>query len=330
VPSKLKIAILGVGPIGSLISSALLQSRFDHELFLIDQPYRIGQLAQHGLLIGDAQAVLFPREQLIDSLLQLEHHPVDILCFCTKAYSLNTILPLLKNKISRSTLLISIQNGIDPENLISASFPDNPVARMVVNFAGGLEGENGKVLLNWFHPPNVIGLVNPGPADHQLEILIEALSKGGLTTEKVPGVEMKKKAFYKAILNSALSPLCALTDLTMSQAMGPSCRPLVAQILEEGLAVAHKLGFDYGPQALTQCLGYLDKGGDHYPSMWHDLEANRLSEIDFINGRIVELGRRFGVNVPHNYLLTALMVSKEIQAKTRLSEDMPAYLKMSQ
>ena len=280
---------------------------------------RIGQLQQHGLFIGDGPAQHPDKEHLIDSILYLEHNPVDILCFCTKAGSLKTILPLIKNKIPSTTLMISIQNGIDVENHLQTSFPKNPVARMVVNFAGGIESDSGRVMLNWFHPPNAIGLVNPDSTQGEdlLDLFILALGQGGLTTEKVSSVEIKKKAFYKAILNSALSPLCALSDLTMSQAMASSCRPLVSQILEEGLAVAHILGMDYGQDALAQCLGYLEKGGDHYPSMWHDLHNNRLSEIEVINGRIVELGHQYGVPVPHNFMLTSLIVSKEIHAKVR-------------
>ncbi len=327
---KFKIAILGVGPIGSIVANALSLGQSGLDIFLIDQPFRINQLIQSGLLLNDNAPLRPEKDHLIDSLNYLETHSMDIICFCTKAYSLNTILPLLKNKISPKTLLISIQNGIDCENLLQASFPKNPVARMVVNFAGGIEGENGKVTLNWFHPPNAVALVEPGSAEKQLDVFIQAMSKSGLATEQVPGLEIKKNAFYKAILNSALSPLCALSNLTMSEAMASSCRPLVTQILEEGLAVAQKIGFNYGEHALSECLGYLEKGGNHYPSMWHDLNNNRMSEIDFINGRIVELGLRYGVPVPHNFMLTSLVVTKEIHAKTRLAEHTPAYLQIPQ
>lgn len=328
--NKLKIALLGVGPIGSIVANALYQSKTSHDVLLIDLPFRVKQLMQFGLLINDNPAFHPAQEQLIDSLTYLEQHPVDILCFCTKAYSLNSILPLLKNKISHSTLLISIQNGIDCENLLQTSFPQNSVARMVVNFAGSIEGEKGHVTLNWFHPPNALGIVTPGAVEACLDLFISALSQGGLTSQKVSGFEIKKKAFYKAILNSALSPLCAIANLTMAQAMRASCRPLVAQILQEGLAVAAKLGFDYGEQALHQCLGYLEKGGNHFPSMWHDLQNNRLSEIDFINGRILELGRSYAVDVPHNFMLTSLIVSKEIEAQTRPPQNTPSALKIPQ
>mgnify|MGYP000084274323 CR=1 FL=1 len=32
--------------------------------------------------------------------------------------------------------------------------------------------------------------------------------------------------------------------------------------------------------SLGDALAYLDKGGDHLPSMWHDLQASRRTEID--------------------------------------------------
>ncbi|MEK6623448.1 MAG: 2-dehydropantoate 2-reductase, partial [Bdellovibrionota bacterium] len=171
------LGMVGLGPIGSIISSSLYKSCANLELVLIDLPMRIGQLQQHGLFIGDGPAQHPDKEHLIDSILYLEHNPVDILCFCTKAGSLKTILPLIKNKIPSTTLMISIQNGIDVENHLQTSFPKNPVARMVVNFAGGIESDSGRVMLNWFHPPNAIGLVNPDSTQGEdlLDLFILAL-----------------------------------------------------------------------------------------------------------------------------------------------------------
>jgi 2-dehydropantoate 2-reductase len=49
----------------------------------------------------------------------------------------------------------------------------------------------------------------------------------------------------------------------------------------------------------------------HYPSMLEDIKRGR-TEIDSLNGAIVELGRRFGVRTPVNESVTRLVKAKEL------------------
>jgi 2-dehydropantoate 2-reductase len=48
-----------------------------------------------------------------------------------------------------------------------------------------------------------------------------------------------------------------------------------------------------------------------------DLEAGRRTEIDSINGKIAEYGRRAGVATPYNEALLALIKAREKTAKDR-------------
>ena len=51
----------------------------------------------------------------------------------------------------------------------------------------------------------------------------------------------------------------------------------------------------------------IDFYGDIKPSMLQDLERGRKTEIDFINGYVVTLGRASGVPVPMNATITDLV-----------------------
>ena len=104
--------------------------------------------------------------------------------------------------------------------------------------------------------------------DERLKIFVEALNESGLTSEIVDSTTIKKKAFLKAVLNSALMPICGVMDLTMKQAMAnKATRKLAEDLLREGFAVGSKLGYDYGADIMETSIGYLDTGGDHHPSL---------------------------------------------------------------
>jgi ketopantoate reductase len=74
-------------------------------------------------------------------------------------------------------------------------------------------------------------------------------------------------------------------------------------------------------------MGYLDKGGDHHPSMTTDLQGKRATEIEFINGKILELGQQFkGLNLDVNRVMVSLIMSMEVRNGTREPGNFPEYL----
>ena len=67
------------------------------------------------------------------------------------------------------------------------------------------------------------------------------------------------------------------------------------------------LGWDF----YTYAMEYMRNAGDHKPSMLMDIEANRRTEIDFINGKFVEYGKRTATRTPYNQTLSALVKGLE-------------------
>jgi 2-dehydropantoate 2-reductase len=116
----------------------------------------------------------------------------------------------------------------------------------------------------------------------------------------------------KAILNACMNPVCAVTGLTMSQAMNdPIVFQLVDALIKECVIVARAneiaLGWDFYPYAIE----YMKSAGDHKPSMLVDIEMKRRTEIDFMNGKFVEYGERTEVKTPYNKTLRALVKALE-------------------
>jgi 2-dehydropantoate 2-reductase len=221
---------------------------------------------------------------------------------------------------------VAFMNGIGPEDSLARFLDKNRVCRGVVNFAGNLTPD-GAATMNWFHPPNLLGPATDRPAVWRPE-MAELLTKAGLETVQVSHHEMKKAAFFKTILNSALNALCAAHGLTMGQAMRlRHTRRTARALLREGLTVAALVGYNYGEDTLERCIEYLEAGGDHYPSMWFDLRNKRPTEIEYINGKIVKIGLMFrGIDVDLNQFFTAAIVTQEIRNGTRDEDDIPDYL----
>ena len=321
---KFTVGAVGVGPVGSIFAACLAKA--GAKVVATDLPFRIEQIQSNGLQIYWDDRHIVQKIETADSIKALGDVNPDCIFIATKAAMLSKLLPDIAEVAGENCLVISVQNGIGTEDEIAKHVPPQNVCRMVINYAGGND-EEGNTKLAWFNPPNFLGF-HIDREDSRLTSIVEMLNSSGLTSELVDSKTVKKKAFLKTILNAALMPTCALMNQTMKQAMeNPATRKIAEDVLKEGLQVAEQLGYDYGEDILQTCMGYLDKGGDHHPSMTVDLINNRPTEIEFINGKILEIGATFnGLKLDVNRVLVALLMTREVMNGTRSADNLPYYL----
>jgi len=138
------------------------------------------------------------------------------------------------------------------------------------------------------------------------EKITELLNSVQLETE-IPE-DIQDYVWEKAILNAALSAVCAITRRTMKDVMSfPQTLELVEAIIDESARVAEVEGIELGKKFRRFCIRYLKNAGHHRPSMLVDLENGMRTEIDQLNGKIVEYGRKHYLPTPLNQSVTALI-----------------------
>jgi len=321
------IGIVGLGPVGTILGAHLAAAGV--RVFGVDSfATRIEQVKRDGLKVVGFTELRSPIDGCFKSLQELSRvEDLRAVFLCTKTWAITDVMTQFARESWPPELkLVAFMNGIGPEDAIGTHFPKDRVCRGVVNYAGNLTPE-GVATMNWFHPPNLIGPATERNSKWSEETE-RILASSGLPTQQVSYAEMKKAAFFKTILNSALNALCAAHGLTMARAMRlKHTRSKARVLLREALTVAATVGYNYGEDALDCCLAYLEGGGEHYPSMWFDLKNRRPTEIEYINGKIVKIGRMFkGVDVDLNLFFTSAIVTQEIRNGTRSEDDIPDYL----
>jgi 2-dehydropantoate 2-reductase len=250
----------------------------------------------------------FSKENICYSINELQDKEVDTLFIAVKASHLHEILPQIKNIVKPNTTLISLQNGFDTEELIGKYGGTENTIRIVVNYAGNVI-KDGVIRMSFFNPPNYIGVINR-KAEDKAKKLADIINSSGLDT--LFTTEIKKFEWRKCILN-CISPVCVTTRTTMKQTMGlKDTRDICREILREGIEVAKARGIYYEPDFLDRAIEYLDKAGHHRVSMEADINAGNPSEIDFLNGKIVEYGKIEGIPTLYNKIFVSLIKGCEL------------------
>jgi 2-dehydropantoate 2-reductase len=116
----------------------------------------------------------------------------------------------------------------------------------------------------------------------------------------------------KLIFNASTNPVGALTLLHHGAAtrFAPTAQ-LFNELISEGEAVARKLGIELHGDPRQLVKKGANAPGKHRASMLQDVLAKRQTEVDFMNGAIVQWGEKVGVPTPLNKALWELIKGLE-------------------
>lgn len=94
---------------------------------------------------------------------------------------------------------------------------------------------------------------------------------------------------------------------------------MIRQVIEEIVEVARAKSIDIDVNDLISKIeaAYSNETqGLHYPSMHQDYHRGRVTEIDYLNGQIVEYGKELDIPTPNNELITHMIHQLEMKITT--------------
>ncbi len=302
---KYNIGIIGLGPIGQTLAVHFRLAGCEVAVTDLDRE-KLNLIRKEGMeLVSKIEKKTYFKFVYYSVEEMLEHN-FDILISAVKDYHVDKIVKTIEGKLKKDVFLLSAQNGIDIGKKYKGHFPESSILRMVINFAGNLQAPN-VTAVNFFNPPNYVGSID----DSQEELaqwIATTLSSVDLATEQVNSFTINDKVWEKTILNAALSPLCAISRLTMKEAMdNGDTLEIIEQILYEAVQVSSAEAIKLPDNFIKLAIRYLSNAGNHMPSLAVDLINKRETEIDYMNGKIVDYGRKHYIKTPINLVLTNLV-----------------------
>lgn len=302
---KIKVGIIGVGPVGMILAVKFQEAGC--EVAICEQnEAKAKKIRNEGIILEKVISASAKFDKVCQSVSELQDWDADYLIFALKSHQTPAAVKEAQILNTEKLTVVSAQNGINIEELLVEGFGEDKTLRMVINFAGNPVGAN-VTKVTFFTPPNYIGSINDAQFNKAAEIS-SILSSVKLETKVVGSFELLKRIWEKTILNSSLSALCGVGRLTMSEAMNdPDTVELIEQIINEAVSVAEKEKIHFPDDFIRQCMRYLKKGGDHFPSLALDLINNRPTEIDYFNGKIVEYGKKHYVRTSLNLSFTNMV-----------------------
>ncbi len=300
----MKICVVGCGAVGSLFA-AHLAKQGEAEVWAYDVwKEHTDAIRKHGLRLSGAADFTAQVHATSDPK---ELPRCDYGIVATKAIHTRGAIAQVAHIFDAGSAVCSVQNGVGNEELIAeyvkfvirgTTFPaGHPIAPGHIGY-----DIKGDTWIGPFEPTHT-------PMS-KVEELAGLITRSGMNTIALN--DARGAQWTKLIFNASTNPVGALTLLHHGAAtrFAPTGQ-LFNDLIAEGEAVAKALGIELhgDPRALVQ------KGasapGKHRASMLQDVLAKRQTEVDFMNGAIVQWGEKAGVPTPLNKALWELIKGLE-------------------
>ncbi|MCC6194048.1 MAG: ketopantoate reductase family protein, partial [Burkholderiales bacterium] len=238
---------------------------------------------------------------------------VDLLVVFTKGPQTKAALASARHLAGAGTWALTLQNGLGTGERLGEVFPRERILIGMTNWPADLRGP-GHVSS---HGAGEVRLWTLAGHEHPfIATVSQALSRAGLACTADAGVVVA--IWEKATFNAAMNSIASVTGFDVGgMADDPDIQALVRTVLDECTAVAQASGVPVSRERIDEAVRHaFATHRPHKPSMLQDILAGRATEIESINGAIVEHAQRAGVAAPAVRALLQLVRARERKARS--------------
>ncbi len=308
----MNVLVVGTGAVGCAIAIAAANAGM--ETTLLARSVTAGYIREHGLKRTGIFGELSVAPDRITVCEDYEHVAPgqDYVVVAVKTMANETVageLAAHQDILGQTGRIVIFQNGWGNDEPYLAHFPASQVfnARVITGFERVAPGvtnvtvHTAPILLGSLHGAPVEGL---GP-------LARAISDSGIPSEA--SEELEQALWAKLLYNTTLNPLGAILNMSYGQlASSEYLVGIMNKLIEETYAVMNAAGYQtfWKSAAEYREVFYSKLIPDtfaHRSSTLQDIEKRQKTEIDTLNGCILRIGRKHGVQTPTHAMIVEMI-----------------------
>ncbi|MDH7506727.1 MAG: 2-dehydropantoate 2-reductase [Candidatus Thermoplasmatota archaeon] len=291
----MNIVIFGAGAIGSLLGAFLSKN---NTVTLIGRKAHVLTIKKNNLIIK-VKTNLKIKINAEESVDNIKFKP-NLLILTVKSFDTESAIKQAKKIIDKDTTVLSLQNGLDNIDKIKKYINYHKIIAGVTTHGAffskpGVIKHTGKGI-------TILGEIN-GEKTKRLTNIINCFNKSGIET--IFSKNIIKEIWYKTIINSSINPLTAIFNCKNGYLLkNPILETLVNKICKESsnIARANDIHISY-KTALEKTKDVIRNTSENYSSMLQSIKKDGRTEIESINGKLVEIGKKYNLETLLNETL---------------------------
>jgi len=290
IPRK-NILIYGVGSLGSYLVAKLYAAGHNVDVIGRERAQEVGDV-----LYINGQKHKFPK---VSNTLD-PSKKYDYVFLTSKYYDLKTNLESIMNSGLRFDTVVSIQNTYFDSLFYYHLVKDRPFVTLSVFEGFNLQKDQLKVVefAGWFVEDDVLG-----------KDIYLLLKDAGVNISLTDDINAKRAE--KTIYNCALNVFSATYDKTYHELyQDKDAFAEMKEVFSESYDVMSEIVPLRSKKVLFNNLLTILKTMDHYASTHQDVKRNKKTEISFINGFIIDMGKKMNIPTPRNRAIVNKFIEK--------------------
>jgi len=300
----MRIVVMGSGGLGGYFGGLLARSGAD--VTFIARGANLRALQERGLTVHSVHGdFALPVPACADPA---GLPPAEVILFCVKTYDAAAAAALLQPVVAASTILLTLQNGVDMAADLQTTFARGTVLAGVTRTGSTLSAPG---VIEQPTTDRVIEFGSlTGQEHNQVDHLQKLLEGAGIPTLVSPNIQ--RSLWEKLVFIAPFSGLSTLTRLTPAQLLAhASTRVLYRTVMQETAAVA-RVAAGVAGDIVERTMHYLATAGDPGDSsMAIDFQHHRRIEVEAINGAVVRHRQRLQVPTPLNQTMSHALVAMD-------------------
>lgn len=288
-------ALIGLGAIGGYVAPRLKEAMGDEAFTVVAGGERRKRLTQKGCVINDKIwkfRVTDPKDV---------KEPYDLCIFSVKYNGLEQAMEDMAGLIGEHTILMSLLNGVESEEILKKRFPNNHVLYSVIRIPS--IHENGKITY-----PDGWGEISFGE-ERNLEWSEDVTAVRDLFEKSQIGYQipedMLRNMWHKFMTNVSENQTSAILKAPYGLfQVSPEANHFRENAAREVIEIAQKKGIHLTEEDLIEQREKIKT----YPfygktSTTQDITHGRVTEADMFAGAVLRMGKELGIPTPYNQML---------------------------
>ena len=309
--ATLRILIVGAGGIGGYYAARLAEA--GHQVVLTARGDHLAALQANGLTV-DYEGQVFhhslPACHHQDLVRNYQADDFDLIVIALKSTATSAVMTELSEWLRAGSVpVLSLQNGVDNEPLISEVVGEGRVLGGLAVRIGGHITEPGKVFAEGVAQIVMGAWPQQQPDDPRVALLKRleaAFNEAGIPATVTENI--RYELWRKLVINNGVNPLSALTLLdTGSLTHHPEFGKMVYGMMAETVEASRADGVNLTQRDLDDMFELISSFNAIKTSMLVDQEKGRPLELDSIAGAVLRRCDKLGVEAPYTFTVNAVL-----------------------
>ena len=294
----MKIGILGAGAVGSYLILGLSE-KYGEDLYVLASGKRADRLKKSGLIIND-------KEYRLNVKSPEEVQGLDVLFVCLKYTALRSALEDIKQAVGEKTIVVSLMNGIDSEEIIGEAIGMEKMVYSLIKISSVRNGASVDFSLPKAHTGIYLGM--PGKKAKEDE---KVMRVAHLFDDTPVVLHLSDQILHDMWDKFGLNICRNLPQAILNVGAGAYddssyVDDIEKKLRHEVVMVAKAKGIELSEEFMP---GYFVPSQRY--STLQDLDAGRETEIEMFSGTLIRTGRELGIACPYNEIVYDLIKALE-------------------